>query len=122
MKKLLPFATVLLATLLTGCAAGYGGYSGGYVARYGPPPPPRYGIVGVAPGPGYLWADGFWDLRGGRWFWVNGSWRRPPHRRWNPMTKQPWDSGRWTLDPAAAGRAASVSFAAATAHEHHGAE
>jgi hypothetical protein len=85
MKKMLPFATLLLATVLTGCAAG-GGYA---VMRYGPPPAPRYGIVGVAPGPGYAWADGYWDQRGGRWFWVNGVWRRPPHAR------AVWVPGSW---------------------------
>ena len=37
------------------------------------------GAVGYAPGPGFVWADGFWDLRGGRWLWVGGAWRRPPH-------------------------------------------
>lgn len=77
MKKLLLMGTVLLGTILTGCAPG-----GGYVsARFGPPPPPRYGIVGVAPGPGYVWTDGFWDLHGGRWYWVGGRWVRPPRGR-----------------------------------------
>jgi hypothetical protein len=70
----------LLATLgLTTACAQY---------RYDvpPPPPPRAGIVGYAPGPGYVWCDGYWDLRGGRWFWVNGFWNRPPHQRavWVP--------------------------------------
>jgi hypothetical protein len=88
MKKLLPFATLLLATVLTGCAAG-GGYA---VLRFGPPPAPRYGIVGAAPGPGYAWADGYWDWRGGRWFWVNGVWRRPPHPR------AVWVPGSWAED------------------------
>ena len=81
MKRILPLAGLLLAAILPGCAAG-----GAYVGRYGPPPPPRYGIVGVTPGPGFVWCDGFWDWRGGRWFWVSGGWRRPPHRRavWVP--------------------------------------
>jgi len=81
MKKLLPAATLLMATLFTSCAA-----NGAYVARYGPPPPPRYGMVGRAPGPGYVWTDGYWDWRGGNWFWVNGVWLRPPHPRavWVP--------------------------------------
>jgi hypothetical protein len=88
MKTLLPFATLMFATVLTGCAS-----SGGYaVLRYGPPPPPRYGFVGVAPGPGYVWADGFWDWRGGRWFWVNGVWRRPPHPH------AAWVPGSWVED------------------------
>ena len=44
-RKLLPLATVLLGTMLSACAV-----NGAYVMRYGPPPPPRYGMVGVAPG------------------------------------------------------------------------
>ena len=85
MKRLLPFATVLLATVLTGCAG-----SGVYVGtRYGPPPPPRYGFVGVAPGPGYVWTDGYWDWRGSRWYWVNGAWRRAPRAR------AVWVPGSW---------------------------
>ena len=92
MKKLLLTGTVLLGTLLTGCAGGY------YSARIGAPPPPRYGFVGVAPGPGYVWTDGFWDLRGGRWYWVNGRWMRPPRGRsvWVPNE---WrhESGRYQL-------------------------
>ena len=65
MKKLLLVGTALLGTMLTGCAAG-NGYA---VVRFGPPPPPRYGVMGFAPGPGYVWTDGYYDWRGGRWFW-----------------------------------------------------
>jgi hypothetical protein len=81
-RKLLPIAAVLLGTILSGCAV-----NGAYVARYGPPPPPpRYGVIGVAPGPGFVWIDGFWDWRGGRWYWVGGRWVRPPRPRavWVP--------------------------------------
>jgi hypothetical protein len=49
------------------------------------PPPPRFvGPVGVAPGPGYVWTNGFWDWNGGRWVWVDGRWGSPPrgHRVW----------------------------------------
>jgi len=42
------------------------------------PPPPQYGVLGVAPGPGYIWTEGYWDWRGGQWFWVRGTWLRPP--------------------------------------------
>jgi hypothetical protein len=81
MKKLLPVAALLFTAVLTGCAA-----NGAYVVRYGPPPPPRYGIVGMAPGPGYAWTEGYWDWRGGNWFWVGGAWLRPPRPRavWVP--------------------------------------
>jgi hypothetical protein len=95
--KLMAGALVLAGTILAGC----GGYSYGYVS-YGPPPP-RYGVVGVAPGPGYMWTDGYWDLRGRNWAWVQGSWVRPPHRnaRWErPEWRQEGNGwrfhrGRW---------------------------
>lgn len=74
MKKALPIGVAFLGMMLSGCAV-----NGGYAAvRFGPPPPPRYGVVGFAPGPGYVWTDGYWDLRGGSWFWVGGRWLRPP--------------------------------------------
>ncbi|HTS60570.1 MAG TPA: YXWGXW repeat-containing protein [Candidatus Acidoferrales bacterium] len=72
MKTLVLMSTLAVGTILTGCAGR------AYVA-YGAPPPPRYGFVGTAPGPGYVWADGYWDRRGGQWAWVQGTWQRPPH-------------------------------------------
>ena len=71
-RKLLPLATVLLGTMLSACAV-----NGAYNMRYGPPPPPRYGMVGVAPGPGYVWTEGYWDQRAGNWSWVSGPARAP---------------------------------------------
>ena len=73
MKRLLLLSTMALGAVLSGCAA-----NGAYVVRYGPPPPPRYGVMGYAPGPGYVWTEGFWDRRGGQWAWVSGRWMRPP--------------------------------------------
>jgi len=75
-QKLLAAGFVLAGTLLGGCAV-RGGYYSGYAA-YGPPAP-RYGVVGVAPGPGYIWTDGFWDWGGRDWRWSPGRWQRPPH-------------------------------------------
>jgi hypothetical protein len=62
-KSLLAAAFVLFGTILTGCAGGYR-YSYGY-AGYGPPAP-RYRVIGVAPGPGYVWVNGYWGWRGSR--------------------------------------------------------
>lgn len=70
-RSLLPAALVLAGTILTGCAGG------AYVVAAGPPPP-RYGVMGYAPGAGYVWTEGFYDLRGSSWVWVPGAWRRPP--------------------------------------------
>jgi WXXGXW repeat (2 copies) len=43
-----------------------------------PPPPVRMGVVGVAPGPGYVWIDGYQRWNGTRYVWVSGRWVRPP--------------------------------------------
>ena len=65
---------VLFGSVLAACGSGYGAY----YTTYGPPPP-RYGVVGVAPGPGFVWTPGWWDLHGSRWAWREGAWVRPPH-------------------------------------------
>jgi hypothetical protein len=82
--RLLATAAVFFGTILTGCA----GYGGGMMVRSAPPPP-RYAMIGRAPGPGYVWTDGYWDWRGGRWFWVDSRWLRPPRPR------AAWVPGRW---------------------------
>jgi hypothetical protein len=75
MKQAVLAGVMLASSTLTACA------SQAYVAYQVPPPPApmAVGAVGYAPGPGFVWADGFWDLRGGRWVWVGGAWRRPSH-------------------------------------------
>lgn len=70
-RNLLAAGLVLAGAILTGCAGG------AYVVAAGPPAP-RYGVMGYAPGPGYIWTEGFYDLRGASWVWVPGAWRRPP--------------------------------------------
>ena len=45
-----------------------------------PPPPPRPEVVvGVSPGPDYVWIGGYWDGAPGHYVWVSGHWDRPPH-------------------------------------------
>jgi len=73
-RMLLAGAFVVAGSIFAGCGPGYGS---AYV-RYGPPAP-RYGAMGYAPGPGYVWTEGYWDWRGNNWYWVNGRWMRPPH-------------------------------------------
>lgn len=77
LRKPLLAAVLLGAGALAGCG---GGYYRTDVVIGPPPPPPVYGPVGYAPGPGFVWADGFFDLQGGRWVWVGGHWARPPYR------------------------------------------
>ena len=87
LQKLGLAAALLASSALIGCSHGY--YSAGVAV--GPPPPPLvYGPVGYAPGPGYVWTDGYYDLRGSNWVWVRGRWARPPHphARW---VKPSWE-------------------------------
>ena len=48
------------------------------VIRIAPPPPVRVGVVGVAPGPGYVWIGGYQRWNGNGYVWVPGRWVRPP--------------------------------------------
>ena len=86
-QKLLVTAVLTFGAFLSACAV-----QGAYVVRYGPPAP-RYAVVGVAPGPGFVWTDGFWDWRGGSYVWVSGRWTRPPRPR------AVWVPGNWVERP-----------------------
>jgi hypothetical protein len=82
-RKLLLLAFVFLVIGILSACASHNGY---YTARYAPPPPRVVGFVGSAPGPGYVWTDGYWVYRGNNWAWTNGVWVRPPRPRavWVP--------------------------------------
>ena len=66
-------AGLILATSLASPAFGQVGV---YIGT--PPPPLRYEVRPPLPGPGYVWADGYWNWYGGRYVWYPGAWRRPP--------------------------------------------
>jgi hypothetical protein len=94
------FRSVALAAglaALSGCA------SRGYYYGGPPPSPPRAGPTGYSPGPGFVWVDGFYDLRGSRWVWAPGYWTRPPRPRavwvrpyWEPHNRgYRFHRGRW---------------------------
>jgi hypothetical protein len=69
----------------------------GYVAVA--PPAPHVEVVGVAPGPGYFWIDGYWGWHGNRHAWVGGHWeKRRPGYRWEPHAWQR-DGGRYRESP-----------------------
>ena len=51
------------------------------VIRVAPPRPARVGVVGVAPGPGYVWVEGYHEWRGNAYVWVPGRWLLPPGPR-----------------------------------------
>ena len=80
-QKLLAAGFVFFGTILAGCG-GYSGYGGSYV-RYGPPPP-RYGVIGRAPGPGYVWTDGYWNWSG-RPLFVEGWPLAASATPWSPL-------------------------------------
>jgi hypothetical protein len=86
-RQWLAIGLVMAGTLLTGCVA-----HGAVVVGYAPPAP-RYAVMGVAPGAGYVWTEGFYEYRGGGYAWVPGRWQRPPrvHAVWVPGT---WAQGR----------------------------
>jgi hypothetical protein len=44
-----------------------------------PPPPVRYEVQPPLPGPGYVWAEGYWAPQGHHYRWVAGHYDRPPY-------------------------------------------
>ena len=88
------FSGLILAAALAlgGCVVrGQGGFytggSGGVVVVEEDPPPPRV-VVMPAARPGYIWIDGRWDWRGGRWVWMDGRWE-------GERVGYAWNPGRW---------------------------
>jgi hypothetical protein len=64
------------------------------VAVDAPPPPPRHEIiVGVSPGPDYVWVGGYWDGAPGHYNWVGGRWDHSPHGHGQWMAPH-WDRDR----------------------------
>jgi hypothetical protein len=49
-----------------------------------PPPPRREVIIGVSPGPDFVWVGGYWDGAPGHYTWVGGRWDHAPrgHGQW----------------------------------------
>ena len=83
MKK--NFNRIVLAVLLIiGCTAA----ANAQVVVKIQPREPVHHVRPVAPGPGYVWIDGNWIVRGGHYVYVDGYWTRP--RR-----GQHWANGYW---------------------------
>ena len=89
-------ATVAASTLLSACivvpsgrrhGGGYGYNDGGVVAVA---PAPQVEVIGVSPGPSYIWIGGFWNLVGHRHVWVGGRWE---HRGDRGDRGDRWDRG-----------------------------
>jgi len=47
--------------------------------QIGAPPPPVYMLQPAAPGPGFLWVDGYWYPVGHHYRWHAGYWTMPPY-------------------------------------------
>lgn len=77
-------ALAMLLSASAACAAPRGRV---YI-RVGPPAPVVEARV-VAPGPGYIWIEGFHTWNGSAYAWVPGRWARPPRAR------AAWVPGRW---------------------------
>jgi hypothetical protein len=75
----------IVAVLLLGTGIGFAQT----VIRIAPPPPVRVGVVGTAPGPGYVWVGGYQRWNGSGYVWVGGKWVRPPR------AGVIWVSPRW---------------------------
>ena len=86
-------AALLAAMLLTGSPALKAQISVGI--GIGAPPPPRVlRVRPVAPGPDYVWVDGYWYVVDGRYVWHRGYWTLPPYggAAWiGPR----WEGGRY---------------------------
>src|SRR5581483_2184509 len=79
MRRSILALTLAAGFSLTACAGSYG-----YYYANTPPPPVRAEVVGVAPGPGYVWVNGYWGWRGNAYAWVPGYYAHPPrpHAVW----------------------------------------
>jgi WXXGXW repeat (2 copies) len=76
---------LIAATLgIAGCAARYVG-----VYATIPPPPIHAESYGPAPGPGFIWIQGYWGWSSNAYVWVPGQWDRIPPGRHR------WEVGRW---------------------------
>jgi WXXGXW repeat (2 copies) len=76
---------------LNGCAA-----SAGYYARVPLPPPPPGAVYarGYAPGPGYVYRDGYYNWSGRSYVWIGGGWVLPPRPR-AVWIAPGWHGRRW---------------------------
>jgi len=89
-KSLFALATFAPLTAMTGCVVrAYPAPVAGEVTVNEAPPAEQTEVVGVAPGPDYIWIGGYWGFVGGRWVWTGGHWGRRPH------PGAVWVAGNW---------------------------
>ncbi len=78
-------ALLCLAFPLAACAP----MVGGEVVIRTRPPAPRVEVIGVAPGPDYVWIQGHWAWHDNDYGWIGGRWEQRPDRHAR------WVAGRW---------------------------
>ena len=84
------FRTTAAGLLLTASVAfGSACVSEGRVYVRVGPPAPIYEVRTVAPGPGYIWVEGYHRWDGRAYVWINGRWAMPPRPR------AVWVGGHW---------------------------
>jgi len=74
--------------LILGASLTVGASAADVVVRIGPPRPLVEHRV-RAPGPGYVWVNGYHRWDGRAYAWAPGRWERPPHARAH------WVQHRW---------------------------
>ena len=67
-----------LGLLAAGCYATTGVHYRGHVYVPAAPPAPYVEVVGTAPGPSYVWVNGYWWWNGDQYVWMRGHWSLPP--------------------------------------------
>jgi hypothetical protein len=90
MRKALNLRAFLLVVALGLATAGQ---AAEVIVKVAPPPPVSTTVVGVAPGRGYVWIQGYHRWNGSKYVWVPGKWVVPPR----PGTV--WVPPRWVQRP-----------------------
>ena len=88
MKRFASILAPLMVAMAAACAPLPPPGVGAVFIEFGPPPP-RYELVPVQPGPEFVWVAGFYAWEGGEYVW------RPGHWVERPQPRAHWVPGRW---------------------------
>jgi hypothetical protein len=75
-RRMMDFMVLVVAAMVTAACETAG--AGGALYVQSGPPPVRYEVVTVSPGPEFVWISGYWAWSGAQYAWVSGRWERPP--------------------------------------------